>query len=92
LLAKPRRATGNGRAPEAGEEGWCAVMLGAALWGWRWKEEASALSRAERKQEGYRWLARKARCATGNGRAPEAGEEGWCAVMLGVALLGLGVE
>jgi hypothetical protein len=32
LLARPRRATGNGRAPEAGEEGWCAVMMGAALW------------------------------------------------------------
>jgi hypothetical protein len=32
LLARPRRATGNGRAPETGEEGWCAVMMGAALW------------------------------------------------------------
>ena len=26
---------------------------------------------------GYRWLARKARRATGNLRAPETGEEGW---------------
>ena len=38
---------------------------------------SSALSRAERNKGGYRWLARKARRATGNLRAPETGEEGW---------------
>ena len=39
-------------------------------------------------ESAYRWLAREARCVTGNGRAPETGEEGCvrCGVERGVVL------
>jgi hypothetical protein len=49
------------------------VGEGVGVWG---RVSGSALSRAEGIFGAYRWLARKARRATGNERAPETGEEG----------------